>query len=163
MVPKTVHEVYASITIVKYIITFHQFSVLCQRRSCCWKYRKWDSLLKYRKWGVSSWKYRKWGSLFKYRKWGSPLKNRYYYAKMVGNAKISFSISPYCTPLFTRKENLEYFKAALSAVLCNGVVGCIMNVWGYQHENTANITANIYLLRKTAIKALKQGVKFIQT
>ena len=39
--PKTDDEIYVSISIGKYIITFHLFSVLCQRRSYCWKYRTW--------------------------------------------------------------------------------------------------------------------------
>ena len=41
---------------------------------------------------------------------------------------------------------LKLLQVALSAVLCNGPVGCIMNVWGYQHWNTANTTLDIYLL-----------------
>ena len=84
--------------------------------------------------------------LLKYRKWVNHLKNRYHYAKVVENARINFSISPYCTLLFSRKENFKFFEVALSAVLCNGAVGCIMNVWGYQHWNTANTTLDFYLL-----------------
>ena len=71
--------------------------------------------------------------LLKYRKWVSHLKNRNHYAKAVENARINFSISPYCTLLFSRKENFKFLEVALSAVLCNGAVGCIMTVWGYQH------------------------------
>ena len=88
MVPKTNDEIYVSISIGKYIITFHLFSVLYQRRYRCWKYRKW----------------------------GSHLKNCYHYAKVVENARINFSISPYCTLLFSRKENFKFFEVALSAV-----------------------------------------------
>ena len=51
-------------------------------------------------------------------------------------------------------------EVALSAVLCNGAVGCIMNVWGYQHW-IPHWTFTCFL--KTAIKALKQGAKFVQT
>ena len=76
--------------------------------------------------------------LLKYRKWVSHLKNRYYYAKVVENSKINFSISSYCTLLFSRKENFKFLEVALSAVLCNGAVGCIINVWGHQPWNTAN-------------------------
>ena len=72
-----------------YMITFHLFSVLCQRRNCCWNIE-------------------------------SHLKNRYHYAKEVENARINFSISPYCTLLFSRKENFKFLEVALSAVLCNG-------------------------------------------
>ena len=71
--------------------------------------------------------------LFKYRKCVSYLKNRYHYAKVVENARTNFSVSPYCTLLFSTKENFKFLEVALSAVLCNDAVGCIMNMWGYQH------------------------------
>ena len=94
--------------------------------------------------------------LLKYRKLVSHLKNRYHYVKVVENARINFSISPYCTLLFSRKENFKFLEVALSAVLCNGAVDCIMNVWGYQHWIPRwTFTSS----SKTAIKALKQGVK----
>ena len=83
--------------------------------------------------------------LLKERKWVSHLKNRYHYAKVVENARINFLISLYCTLLFSRKENFK-FVVDLSGVLCNGAVGCMMNVWGYQHWNTANTSLRIYLL-----------------
>ena len=95
MVPKTNDEIYVSISISKYIFNFHLFPVLCQRRYCC----------------------------LKYQKWGSHLKNRHHYAKMVQNAKINFSISPYCTLLFTRKKNfkcLDKISGHLLAFLKNG-------------------------------------------
>ena len=97
--------------------------------------------------------------LLKYRKWVSHLKNRYHYAKVVENAKINFSISPYCTLLFSRKENFKFFEVALSAVLCNGTVGCIMNVWGYQHWNTANATLDIYLIFENGYKSTQTRCK----
>ena len=97
--------------------------------------------------------------LLKYRKWVSHLKNRYHYAKVVENARINFSISPYCTLLFSRKENFKFFEVALSAVLCNGAVGCIMNVWGYQHWNTANTTLDIYLLFENGHKSTQTRCK----
>ena len=86
--------------------------------------------------------------MLKYWKWVSHLKNLFHYTKVVENARIIFWISPYCTLLFSRKENFKFLEVALSAVLCNGVVGCIMNVWGYQHRNTPNTTLDIYLLFK---------------
>ena len=58
--------------------------------------------------------------LLKYRKWVNHLKNRYHYAKVVENARINFSINPYCTLLFSRKENFKFLKAAFSAVLWPG-------------------------------------------
>ena len=74
---KTNDEIYVSISIGKHIIAFRLFSVLCQRRYWCWKYRKR----------------------------GSHLKNCYHYVKVVENARINSSITLYCTLLFSRKEN----------------------------------------------------------
>ena len=74
------------------------------------------------------------------------MENHYHYTKLAENARINFSISPYCTLLLSRKENFKTFEVALSTVLCNGSVGCIMNAWGYQHWNTANTALDIYLL-----------------
>ena len=59
------------------------------------------------------------------------MENRYrknIYAKLVENAKINFSVSLYCTLLFSRKENLKFFEVALAVVLCNDVVCIIMNM-----------------------------------
>ena len=101
MIPKTYDEIYVSVSLRKYIITFYLFPVLVQKRSCCWKYQKW----------------------------GSHLRNCYHYAKVVENARVNFSISPYCTLPFSRKENFNLFELALATVLCSSVVGCTMNVW----------------------------------
>ena len=49
--------------------------------------------------------------LLKYRKWVSHLKNHDHYAKVVENTRIIFSINPYCTMLFSRKENFNFFAA----------------------------------------------------
>ena len=97
MVPKSNDEIYVSISMGKYISTFQLFSVLCQRMYYCWKYQQW----------------------------GSQLKNCYHYAKVVENAMINFSISPYCTLLLSRKENFKFVQVPLPAILCNGAVGCI--------------------------------------
>ena len=95
----------------------------------------------------------------KYWKWVSHLKNRYHYAKMVENAIISFWISPYCTLLFSRKENFNFLEVALAAVLCNGAVDCIMNVRGYQHWNTPNTTLDTYLLFENGHKSTQTMCK----
>ena len=100
--------------------------------------------------------------LLKYRKWVSHLKNRYHYAKVVENARINFSISPSCTLLFSRQENFKFLEVALPAVLCNGPVGCIMNVWQYQDWNTASTTLIIYLLFESGHKSTQTSVKFVQ-
>ena len=80
----------------------------------------------------------------------------------VENAGTNFSISPYCTLLFSRKEN-KYFEVALSAVLCNGAVGCTMNAWDISIEIRPIPHWTFTCFSKTAIKTLKQGVKFVQT
>ena len=98
--------------------------------------------------------------LLKYRKWVSNLKNCYHYAKMVENAKINFFIPPYWTLWFLKKE--KKFEVALSAVLCNGAVGCIMNVWGYQHWNTANTALDIYLLFENGHKSTQTKCKLFK-
>ena len=91
----------------------HLFSALSQKRSLCWKCRKW----------------------------GCHLKNRYLKnisAKMVKNARLNFSFSPYRTLWFSRKGNLKFFEVALVIVLWNDVVGSIINMWGDLHWSTAN-------------------------
>ena len=98
------------------------------------------------------------GVVFKMSKVSCWLKNSLSYAKEVENERINFSVSPYCTLLFSRKENFNFLEAALSAFLWNGAVGCIMNVWGYQRW-IPHWTFTCFL--KSAIKALKQGVKFV--
>ena len=97
--------------------------------------------------------------LLKYRKSVGHLKNRYSYAKFVENARIHFSVSRYCTLLFSRKENFKFLEVALSDILCNGPVGCNINVWGYQHWNTANTTQDIYLLFKNGHKSTQTWCK----
>ena len=49
-------------------------------------------------------------------------------AKMVENSITNFSVGPYCTLLFSRKESLNFVDIALAVVLCNDVIGSIMNV-----------------------------------
>ena len=100
VVPKTNDKIYVLISMGKYIINFHLFFVLCQKRYCCWKYLKG----------------------------GSHLKNLYHYAKVAEN-----TVSPYCTLLFCRKENFNFFEVALPRFFYNDAVDCIMNVWRYQH------------------------------
>ena len=63
------------------------------------------------------------------------MKNRYQktiYAKVVENKRINFSVNPYRAMLFSRKENLRFFEVALAVVLCNDMVGSIMNMLGYR-------------------------------
>ena len=47
---------------------------------------------------------------------------------MVENSITNFSVGPYCTLLFSRKESLNFVDIALAVVLCNDVIGSIMNV-----------------------------------
>ena len=98
--------------------------------------------------------------LLKYRKfWVSHLKNRCHYSTVVENTKIKLSISPYCTLLFSRKENFKFFEVPWLAVLCTGAVGCIVNVWGYQHWSTTNTTVDIYLFFKNGHKSTQTRCK----
>ena len=77
---------------------------------------------------------------WKNQKWVSHLKNPYHYAK----GRISFSISP--------------------APLCNGAVGCINEcVKILALKYCQYHTGNLLVFWITAIKALKQGVNFVQT
>ena len=41
---------------------------------------------------------------------------------------ITFSVSPYRTLWFSRKENLKFFEVALAVVLFKDMVGSIMNM-----------------------------------
>ena len=47
------------------------------------------------------------------------------YAKVVENARIDFSVSPYRTLWLSRKENLIFFEVALAVVLCNDVLAAL--------------------------------------
>ena len=67
------------------IITFDFFSLLCQRRSSCWKYRKLCSYSE----------------------------NHYHHKKMVEKNTIIFSVGPYCALLFPRKENIKFSEVVL--------------------------------------------------
>ena len=70
--------------------------------------------------------------------------------KKVENARINFSISPYCTLLFSRKENFKFFGSSF--------ITCFLQWRGWLHYQCVkiselNTTLDIYLLLKTAIKA----------
>ena len=116
----------------------HMFSALCQKRLCFWKYRKW----------------------------GYHLKNCYrknIYAKMVENARINFSVCPYHILFFSRKENLKSFEVALAVVLCNDVLAVLWICEAICIEILQYHTRHLLAFCKTAIKILKQDVKFVQT
>ena len=61
-----------------------------------------------------------------------------------------FSVSPYCTLLFTIKKNIKFSKVALVAVHWNYMSGWIMIARKYRPWKTANNTADIYLLVENA-------------
>ena len=72
--------------------------------------------------------------LLKYRKWVSHLQSGYHYAKVVENARINISVSPYCTLLFSKRKPQIFGSSLISCSLnmCSlNPVGCIMNMWGY--------------------------------
>ena len=98
-----------------------------------------------------------------YLKWVSHLKNRYHYAKVVENPRINFSISPYCTLLFCRKENFKVLEVALSAVLCKARLTALWMREDISIELLSIPHWTFACFSKTAIKALRQCVKFAQT
>ena len=112
------------VSIIK-LYSFHLFSLLCQRRSSCWKYQKWCSYFE----------------------------NPYHHAKIV-DKRINFLVSPNCTLLFSRKEIITFFEAALESVHCHCLVHCIVIARGYRPWSTVN-TADICLLIKNANKNTK--------
>ena len=101
--------------------------------------------------------------LLKYRKWVSHLKNRCHYAKVVENARINFSISPYCTLLFSRKENFKFSEVALSSVLIMAQLAAFWMCEDISIEILPIPHWTFTCFSKTVIKALKQSVKFVQT
>ena len=82
IVPKTDDEIYVSISIGKYIITFHLFAVLSQWRYCCWKYQNR----------------------------GSHLKNRYHYAKGSRICKNKFFNQSLLHPAVSYKKKNFFLK-----------------------------------------------------
>ena len=83
------------------IVTFHLFSLLCQRSSSCWKYRKWCSYFE----------------------------NHYHHEQMVEKNAINFLVSPYYTLLFSQKENSKFSEVVLVAVRCNYLISGLMLAW----------------------------------
>ena len=81
MVPKTRYEIYVSISVGKYDYFSSVFCIVPKKVL-----------------------------LLKYRKCVSQLRNRYDYAKVVENARIYVSITPYCTLQFSRKETSNFLK-----------------------------------------------------
>ena len=71
------------------IVTFHLFFLLYQRRSSCWKYWKWCSYFE----------------------------NYYHNEETAEKNTINFLFSPYCTLLFSRKENRAFWSSSGSCPL----------------------------------------------
>ena len=117
-VAKTDDEIYVLGTIKIYIVTFNLFPLLCQRRSSCWKYRKWCGCFE----------------------------NCYRHAKLVEKKRKIFSVGPYSTLLFSRKKNIKFPEVALVAAHCNCLTNCIMIARGFWPGNTAYTTVDNYLL-----------------
>ena len=72
-------------------------------------------------------------------------------------------VSPYCTVLFSRKENIKFSGVAFVSVHCNFLIGCIIIAWGYWSWDTASTIGYIYLLVKNSNKCTRTKSKFIQT
>ena len=97
---------FMSFVLSKFIVTFHLFSLLCQRRSSCWKY--WN--------------------------WRSYFENPYHYAKIVGKNRITFLVSPWCTLLFSKKEISKFSEVALKYVHYNYLIGSFWSRGGIDLE-----------------------------
>ena len=134
VVPKTDDEMYV-ISIIK-IYSFHLFFLLCQRKSNCWKYRKWCSYFE----------------------------NAYHNAKIVDKKRIIFW--PVLTaPCCFHKRNYQVSWRSFGI--------CPLQFPDRLHYDRARTSAlkyycqcyKGYLLpcQKSAIKILKQNVKFVQT
>ena len=80
---------------------------------------------------------------------------------MVEKKAINFSVSPYCTLLFSRKENIKLSEVAFSEVLPDKL--------HYDSERMLALKYYQYYSRyllaceKTTMKAMKQNAKFVQT
>ena len=135
VIPKTDDEIYVSISVGKYMITSNLFSVLCQRRSCCWNYQKWGSHLK----------------LCHLCKGGRKCKDNFFNQSLLhpvifskGEPQTFWSTFGSCSLQWRGWQHYEC--ARLSALkYCQSHSGHLLAFW------------------KTAIKTPKQGVKFVQT
>ena len=52
-----------------------------------------------------------------------------------------------------------WFRSTFISCSLQWPVDCIMNVWGYQHRNTANTTLYIYLLFENGLKSTQRRCK----
>ena len=82
---------------------------------------------------------------------------------MVEKKIINFSVSPYYTLLFSRKENIKFSEVALVAVHCNRLIWCFALREDLSLEILPALQRIFTCLWKSAIKTLKQNAKFIQT
>ena len=48
---------------------------------------------------------------------------------MIEKNTINFSVSPYCTLLLSRKENMKFSEVVLVAAHCNFLISCLMTAW----------------------------------
>ena len=123
------------LSIVK-LYSFHLLSLLCQRRSSCWIYRKWCSYVE----------------------------NPYLHAKIVDKKIINVLVSPYCTLLFSRKEIIKFSEVAVLYLPI--VIAWSVALWSHKDIGLEILTIlqRIFAcLSKTAIKRLKQNIELIQT
>ena len=72
-------------------------------------------------------------------------------------------VSPYCTLLFPRKENIKFSEVAFVPVHCNCLIGCIVIARGYCPLNTGNTTAEICFLVKNGNENTDTKCKVFQT
>ena len=77
---------------------------------------------------------------------------------MVENTRINFSIliAPCC---FLEKKTSNFWKLFYQLFFAMAMVSYIVNVWGYQHCNTANTTLDIYLIFENGLKSTQTRCK----
>ena len=83
--------------------------------------------------------------------------------KIVNKKKIFFLVSAYCPLLFSRKKITRFCKVALVPVHCNCLIGCIVIPRDSGLEILPILQQIFTCSSKTAIKTLRQNVKFVQT
>ena len=83
--------------------------------------------------------------------------------KIVDKKKINLLVSAYCTLLFSRKGITKFYKVALVPLHCNCLICCIVIPRDSGLEILPILQRIFTCSSKTAIKTLRQNVKFVQT
>ena len=98
------------------------------------------------------------GIVVEISKVSQPLEKWLPLCKVVENARINISVSPYCTLLFSKRKPQIFGSSLISCLQWHGWLH-----YEYVRISALNTILDIYLLFENGCKTLKQGVKFIQT